>query len=155
MSRLLYHPERLAGVCPAVCAFALWWAEHGPFPATIDPTGGVRTEAQQAELYAAGRSKAKTLAETPHGRGGALDLYPARVTAGRVAGIYLPTDGAASLERFARYGELAEAHNLIWGGRWLKAFPPHGDCPHVELPSWRDLPFPPVIVPPYIKAKEA
>ena len=143
MSTLLFHRELLAGVDPRVTAFFDWWALEGPFPLRIADGGGLRTDAAaQAALYAAGRSRARTLAQTAHGRGGGADAYPVRVIGGR-RGIYLSTDGAAALERFQRYGELAEARGLKWGGRWLRAFPPHGDCPHVEVPGWKMLPYPP------------
>ena len=150
MTRALYHPERLAGVCKPVAEFFVWWASNGPWPLVIAPDGGLRTdEKRQAELFATGKSKARTLAETPHGRGGAADAYPAVVVSDVVKGILLPTSSPEALTRFAEYGELAEAHHLCWGGRWTGLFPPHGDMPHVEDPAWRGLVFPLPIVTPY------
>ena len=164
----LYHAERLEGVCSQVRDFFDWWSHHGPFPLAVvsgvrapgAPTreelrrlglpafapGGQPWRDIQAALFAAKRTKAATLAETAHGRCGAADAVPLRLTAtGCPFGTYdCQRDGVSAVERFERFGELAEANGLAWGGRWKSVFPPFGDVAHVELPRWQSLPYPPV-----------
>lgn len=132
----VYYRERAAGVHPRLVAFLDWWASgFGAFPLGVGTDGGLRSdEATQAKLFAEGRTKAKTLADTPHGRGCALDLYPLDFVDGRAK---LVLDGADP--RWARFGELAESYGLTWGGRWTSIV----DRPHVELPDWRAQTFPP------------
>lgn len=133
---LLLHRERADGVDPRLLAFLDWWAESGPFPLLVDPQGGVRyDEALQLELYARGATKAKTLADTPHGRGGAIDCHPCVVGAAGQAIAILTRDTAA----YRTYGELGKARGLVWGGDWKHLV----DMPHVECLDWRVLPYPP------------
>lgn len=146
----VHHIERIEGVDLRLRTFFEEWARKGPFHLVIDPRGGIRDNAMQACLFAVGSSKARTALETPHGRGGAVDAWPARaLDGGRVVGIYLPSAGPSAMELLRQYGELAEASGLRWGGRWLDAFPPTkanpmgGDVAHVEVPGWRELPHPP------------
>ena len=37
-----------------------------------------------------------------------------------------------------KMGEAAEKHGLVWGGRWVKLFPPNGDMPHIQDPKWKE-----------------
>ncbi len=131
----VYHRERAEGVHPRLEAFLLWWEAHGPFPLGVGDHGGIRAdEAVQARLFAEGRSRAKTLAETPHGRGCALDCYPVDAGDGRP-----PRYCLDELDpRWERYGRLAELLGLEWGGRWKRV-----DRPHVEAKGWRVLAPPP------------
>lgn len=122
----------LAGVHPQLVAFFEWWNRAGPFPIRV--TSGVRTDAQQRELYAQGRTKpglivtnAQTSADSPHGHAAACDAYP--LEAGK-----LVLDGADP--RWAQYGQEAERFGLVWGGRWTAL----KDSPHVEVMGWRLLP---------------
>lgn len=149
---LVFHFDRLIGVSAECIAFFSWWRDFGPFPLTIPEGGGLRNDAAYQEgLFMTGRSRAKTLDQTPHGRGGAVDAYPAKVVSGTVIGIHQIKDGSEAIERFEKFGALAEAKGLTWGGRWLRAFPPSksnprgGDCAHVESRLWPSLPFPPVL----------
>lgn len=132
----VYYRDRAKGVHPRLVAFLDWWASgFGPFPLALGNDGGVRAdEATQARLYAEGRTKAKTLAETPHGRGCALDLYPVDVVDARVRLVLDEKD-----PRWVEFGELAESYGLKWGGRWTSIV----DRPHVELPDWKQQSFPP------------
>lgn len=133
----LYHRERASGLEPQLEMFLDWWAAFGPFPLVVPALGGVRTdEATQAALYARGVTNARTLAETPHGRKGAVDLAPYT----RQGALYAPdySETPANLARYETLGRAAEAHGLRWGGRWSRP-----DRPHVEVPNWRSLPFPP------------
>lgn len=127
------HRERADGVDLRLQGFLDWWAGHGAFPLLVLTDGGVRTnEALQAHFFEAGVSKAKTLAETPHGRAGALDLAPL------IHGNVPWTD----MGLFRTIGIAAEKQGFQWGGRWTNPV----DCPHVQVPNWKLLPFPPVPV---------
>jgi hypothetical protein len=137
MRRGVHHRERAEGVHPALQGFLDAWIAWAaaPFPLVVCPEGGVRTnEAKQSRLYAAGKSKARTLADTPHGRGAALDVAPYRRNA---VGLFAPD--YRHREDFAVIGEFAEGLGLAWGGR----FPGFFDGPHVQLPEWRSYPYPP------------
>lgn len=138
----VFHLDRLALCVPAIRDFFLWWDMHGPFPLTIPPDGGLRSsEKHQARLFEAGATKAKTLADTPHGRGAAADAYPAVLdrTGHYVTAIRIDTRDTRTQDMYRQYGEAAERAGLVWGGRWKSIV----DLPHVETPSWRLLPFPP------------
>lgn len=132
LSRWVYHRERAAGVDQRLVELLEWWDAHGPWPVVIPEHGGLRTsEAEQAELYARGVTHARTLAATPHGHAGALDLAPYRRQAG---GLYAPDFSRPA--DFSAIGLAAEALGLVWGGRWTDP-----DLPHVEVPDWRSLPM--------------
>lgn len=137
--------ERANGTDGRLQRFLDYWAVSGPFALMVAPDGGVRTnEARQASYYAAGTSKARTLDETPHGRGGAVDLWPEGFDPTK------PVD-EATYQRFLAIGAAAERAGLGWGGRWTGAFPPStanpygGDLPHVEVRDWASLPYPPEV----------
>jgi hypothetical protein len=144
---LVHHIDRLERTDARILAFFLWWADSGPHPITIPPFGGLRdSEKDQADLFKHGASKARTLKETPHGRGGAADALPAVLDpSGRwVKAIY---DGKhpEGRKRLLIYGELAEQAGLRWGGRF-KPLDKDGlgwDLAHVEVFDWLVLPFPP------------
>lgn len=140
LKRRVYHRERAAGVVPELQAFLTWWEANGPFPISVDPQGGVRSdEAAQQALHAKGASNAASLKDTPHGRGGALDLYPVlRGNPDTGAVLELASD-AKSPELFAQLGAIAQQHGLAWGGLWSSL----KDLPHVEVRNWKSLPFPP------------
>lgn len=139
--RLVFKRERAAGVDRRLQAFLDWWEKNGAFPIVVDPKGGVRRdEAEQAMLFATGKTNARTLAETPHGRGGALDLYPVLRSAGPYV---LQIETSASSPKFTAIGVAAENFGLKWGGRWRTAKFPDGDKPHIEVPDWKTLPYPP------------
>lgn len=126
----VHHRERAKGVDIRLIAFLDWWESNGPFELTVLKDGGVRTdEARQRNFYEVGTSKAKTLDETPHGRGGALDCAPL------INGDVPWTDKGL----FERMGRFAESKGLQWGGRWKDPV----DGPHIQVPDWRQLPFPP------------
>lgn len=136
------HRQRAAGVDPRLVAFLDWWDKNGEFVIVVDPDGGVRTDAaKQASFAASGVSSAATLDATPHGRAGALDLHPV---------LRLTKDGRGALELgmkrvdlYERIGVAAEKFGLKWGGRWRTKTFPDGDQPHIEVPDWRTLPYPP------------
>lgn len=114
--------------------FFAWWNSAGPFAVRV--TSGLRTDAQQRQLYAQGRTApgvivthAQTASDSAHGRGAACDAYP-------FAGGKLVLD--TKDPRWKQFGEAAEAWGLVWGGRWTRLV----DYPHVEVPGWRSLPVP-------------
>jgi peptidoglycan L-alanyl-D-glutamate endopeptidase CwlK len=98
---------------------------------------GLRTEEEQARLYAQGRTApgpivtlAATAEATAHGRGAAVDLAILD-SAGR------PSWDIWTLPLYEAVGLLAEAAGLEWGGRFTRP-----DRPHLQLAGWRELPFP-------------
>lgn len=124
------HRERADGVDQRLQDFLDAWEQSGPFEICVCPKGGVRTDAQlQADLYASGKTNAASLADTPHGRGGAVDVAP-----------YY--DFAPHWEDWGPFeviGSFAEAMGLRWGGTFTSL----KDGPHVEISSWQSLPYPP------------
>jgi hypothetical protein len=131
--------QRADGVHPALQALLDAWEREGTHTVVVGggddwPSGGVRTDALgQASAAAAGLSNAITLAQTPHGRGAALDIWPDGFDPRR------SFDAQPGMrELMAVFGQWAEAKGFAWGGRWTKP-----DMPHVEIRDWRSLPFPP------------
>ena len=129
--------ERAAGLHPVLFAALSEWEISGPFPVRVGWRGGLRTAAEQAALYAVGRSlpgSIVTNAETPeasaHGRGAAVDLYPVDAR-----GESLPEEAP----QWLALGQWFEARGFVWGGRWTTLH----DAPHVEIKDWRALPYPP------------
>lgn len=134
MVRRVWHRQRAAGVRPELIAFLDAWDSYGeaPFPVVVCPDGGLRTdEAKQHALFVAGKTKAETLANTPHGRGAAVDVAPYRLVKGRYAPDFSVKDD------FRIIGEFAEALGLVWGGRFHGFF----DGPHIQIRDWRSLPM--------------
>lgn len=128
----VFHLERAMGVDARLRAFLGRWQTEGHFPILVAPEGGRRTDpTKQLRLFAEGVTKARTLEETPHGRGGALDLVPCDPTG--------KTPFWSDTAAFSVIGEFAEAMGLEWGGRWTGLV----DMPHIQVPDWRSLPFPP------------
>lgn len=126
--------NNLAGVRPELLRFMAWWNVNGPFPLRV--TSGFRTDAQQAALYAQGRSTpgqivtyAKTASDSAHGRAAAIDAYPFDGSK-----IILDMDDP----RWATYGAIAQSRGLAWGGTWSRLM----DKPHVEVPGWQSFPVP-------------
>lgn len=135
--------SRAAGVSSELDAFLDWWDLNGEFDITISPDGGLRTDAaKQAQYFANGTSKARTLDQTAHGRAGAIDVQPVS---------YDPTRAvdADTYALFETIGRAGEAFGLVWGGRWSRAYPPStgnpygGDLAHLEVEDWASLPYPP------------
>jgi len=126
----VFHRERADGVDQRLQDFLDSWAQYGTFDLVVLPDGGLRTdEALQEQFYADGKSKAATLAETPHGRGGAIDVAP------RINGV-VPWD---RWDLFQAIGQYGKSIGLNWGGDFLTE---KRDGPHLEVPDWRSLPLP-------------
>jgi hypothetical protein len=131
--QLVQNRERARDVRPELSRFLDWWTNNGPFPILVAPDGGVRTDAaKQAQFYAQGYSKAKTLEQTPHGRGAAIDLWPV----GFNPAVKLD-DQPVIKKRFEEMGRIGKtSFGLTWGGDW------GWDYPHFEVKGWRSLPMP-------------
>ena len=133
----ILHQERLLGVHPVLIQAIQEWAAL-PFDVLI--LNGVRTNAQQAALYAQGRTapgnivtNAQTAALSAHGRklfdngvfGCALDAIAC------VGGKALWQD-TPKLEQMA---ELVASAGVAWGGDWQSL----KDYDHFEWPhNWKD-----------------
>lgn len=149
----VFHREHAAGVHPRILAFLDWWEANGPWPVTVPPDGGLRTDATQRVLYAKGRTapgphageknepalgrtvtNAQTVHDTPHGRGAAVDLLPVKLdpTGTKVLAIIDNDKGL-----FKTFGLIVETYGFVWGGRFHRV-----DEDHAELPAWRQLPLP-------------
>lgn len=134
--------QRAAGCLQPIQDALDAWEREGTHDVLIAPDGGLRVDEEKQARYAAqGNSNAATLEDTPHGRGAAADVYPVS---------FLPhlqkrwEDVPASVQlEFATFGRFCEARGLVWGGRWRGKTFANGDQPHIEIPNWRSLPFPP------------
>lgn len=154
-STMVFHAERCPDNAP-LQAFIDWWKSNGPFQIVI--LSGLRTQEQQAALYAQGRTtpgkivtNAADASTSPHGRGAAIDCVPVRESTGSyVKTVYtgnesdddaLP-DGTKARdtanERIATYVSLVKEHGLTSGAD----FPGLHDTPHAEDPNWQSLPMP-------------
>jgi len=107
-------------------------------PIDIEIISGVRTEEEQARLYAQGRSTpgeivtyAAHAVDTAHGRGGAIDF------AVLVGGVQ--TYGSDARHLYLQVAEWFEARGFVSGIRWTKEFPPDGDMGHINVSNWKAL----------------
>lgn len=102
------------------------------------PAGGLRTDVlEQHKAFMDGLTKARTLGETPHGRGAALDVWPVGFNPHR------DFKSQPTMETlFRAFGEFAEGLGFRWGGR----FASFKDLPHVEVADWLSLPYPPPLI---------
>lgn len=152
MKLRVWHLERLDGTHPSVRELAASWVREGTHDVLVAPDGGLRTdEAGQADKAKAGLSAAASLKSTPHGRGAAGDFWPVSflpfvpVSAGGMGPRWVAWEKLPQQVRdeFRAFGEFAEKRGFRWGGRWVSKLFPNGDQPHVEMPQWGALPFPP------------
>jgi hypothetical protein len=101
------------------------WEQSHPNGPRVILTQAKRTAAEQAALYAQGRTKpgkvvtnARTATQSPHGHGLAFDVA------------FVDKDGDIDwddLAPFLAFGPIIESVGLEWGGRWRKK-----DYPHAE-----------------------
>lgn len=127
--------DRLAGVHPVLdTAVRAIIDELGDMGLTLIITQGLRSDEQQAHLYAQGRSRDGKIVTNCNGHikrsmhqqqldgfGHAVDV------AWRVEG-QITWDGP-----WGTLGALARGHALVWGGDWVHFV----DRPHLELPLER------------------
>jgi peptidoglycan L-alanyl-D-glutamate endopeptidase CwlK len=133
----------MQGVHPQLWELVRLWCAKLDFDVLI--ASGVRTNREQADLYALGRTKpgkivtyASGAALTPHGRrffdgkayGCAIDAYPA-------------INNAPEFDDMSKLQAMAEAADglggIVWGGRF-KNLPDYG---HWEIATWRLSPAAP------------
>jgi peptidoglycan L-alanyl-D-glutamate endopeptidase CwlK len=114
---------RLATVVPALRARVMRILEQlaaEGTPARV--TSGRRTQAEQDALYARGRTAPGPVVtwtrRSRHVEGRAVDI------------VWRTPEGVTWDGPWERWGVLAEAAGLVWGGRWRRP-----DRPHVELPE--------------------
>lgn len=126
--------ERMEGVVPELVARFTAAISTLPFDVKIQSDGGLRVDAaKQLEYFTLGYSKASTLEETSHGRGGAIDAAPV------VNGAPLsksPSEDASTKPYWEQYGAALKKQGLDWGGDW------GWDYFHAQLPNWRSLVMP-------------
>src|SRR5437868_3369367 len=106
-------------------------------------TAGARSWAEQMKLFEQGRAASPhgwvvvdaakvvtnaTPEHAPHCRLAAYDVVP----------IVKERPAWDRLDLFAEVGRIGKELGLVWGGDWPKL----KDCPHFELPNWRELPLP-------------
>lgn len=129
------HMERADGVDPRLIGLLKLWEREGSFVVQVAPDGGLRigpeAQTKQLQFFTSGTSNAATLEQTPHGRGGAIDVWPLTYNGG-------PEVTALADSQFRAFGEWAESKGFVWGGRWTKPY----DRPHIEVMNWRALPMP-------------
>ena len=129
---------------PQLVALLDWWAESGPHPVKVVSTG--RTDAQQAEEYAKGRTapgprvtNAQTARDSAHGWrlfngrrvACAIDLYP--YSGNPLAPLVLDT----SDPRWSAQVEAVEAFGLQSGAHFSAPV----DFPHVQVAGFQSLPY--------------
>ena len=152
----LVREERLRGVHPQLVFLAKSWTAQLSF--NIEILTGVRTNAEQARLYAQGRTmpgrivtQAATAALSAHGRrffsgvayGCAFDAMPLDDT-GAIQWYPPghPREGQVTPEGLARLRMMslaASRQGCVWGGEWT-SFP---DLDHWQLLDWRKYPAAP------------
>lgn len=149
----LLNAGRADGVrAPKVRAFLAYLHAHGlthqgkTYQVSVGVDGGQRTAADQLRLYSQGRQQlstgqwvvvdaskvvtnARTLSETNHSRGRAVDLWVML----NGAPLLFPHQAPALFEGiYLALGELGESMGLEWGGRWSSIV----DRPHFEDSSF-------------------
>lgn len=116
----------------------------------------VRTDADQAKLYAKGRvfvrglwhvedptqvvTDALTSDSTPHGERWRAAYDIAFLVEGELVAPKPGPDNDSWDGPWELAGALGEEVGLEWGGRWRTATFPDGDRPHFQIPNWRALP---------------
>lgn len=120
--------ERLKGVHPKLVTVVLGILQTLPMFVVM----GVRTVQQQAALYAQGRTAPGPIVTDKDGIVHKSNHQPHADGLGHAVDLAftgpLPFDPAHPWDR---YGALAEAQGLVWGGRWHTLV----DRPHIELPD--------------------
>jgi peptidoglycan L-alanyl-D-glutamate endopeptidase CwlK len=121
--------QRLQKIHPALAsAVRAMIADLSAKGLIVEVVQGMRTFAEQDELYAKGRTKPGEIVtqarggESNHNYGLAVDVCPFTND---------KPDWNAPLSAWAAIGAAAEKHGLEWGGQWKKFI----DKPHVQLPA--------------------
>ena len=121
--------KRLQQIHPALAsAVRAMIADLSARGLVVEVVQGMRTFAEQDELYAKGRTKPGEIVtqarggESNHNYGLAVDLCPFT---------HDKPDWNAPMSAWAAIGAAAEKHGLEWGGQWKKFI----DKPHVQMPA--------------------
>ena len=121
--------QRLQKIHPALAsAVRAMIADLAAKGLIVEVVQGMRTFAEQDELYAKGRTRPGEIVtqarggESNHNYGLAVDLCPFTND---------KPDWNAPVSAWAAIGAAAEKHGLEWGGQWKKFI----DKPHVQLPA--------------------
>lgn len=127
-------PSKLDGVHPdLVAAFEKISAALAALGFPMIVTDGVRSTAQQAKLYAQGRTKPGPIVTYADGIQKTSNHQPKADGWGHAIDCCFLVDGRPSWDDslpWKVYGEAAKALGLRWGGDWIKPV----DRPHIELP---------------------
>lgn len=122
-------PQLLAGLWPPFAdavRYLLAYAERRGLRGTIPATGGYRSMAEQARLFAIGRTRVEQLRKVKkHGRGGAVTDAPPGTSAHNY-GLAIDVEGPdqAAIVRLARQLGFG---TVSW------------DPAHIEYPGWQAL----------------
>lgn len=137
--------QRADGVHPDVQALLDAWTQEGTFDVTVAggayPGGGLRSALDVAKAASMGLSNATSLSTTPHGRGAAIDLWPAGFNPDSTM-----TAQPDAMAKFQQLGAFYQSHGFVWGGGFTSIVAPdgtQGDLPHGEMQNWQSLPYPP------------
>ena len=134
-------PDRLATLTPVLRALAdLHLSALARAGIRAQVVQGLRTEAEQAKLYAQGRTvpgkivtRAAHASDSAHGPGadGLARGYDIAIYDGLILS-WAPK----MLPLYDQAGEIGKGLGLAWGGDWPE---PKRDRPHYQLPMWRTL----------------
>ena len=117
--------ERMAGVDQRLVDTAMLAITITVIDFGVPETGGKRTEAQQNELYVAGKSRCDGYEQrSNHQDGNALDVYAYVDGQASWDDYHLAMVAAAMLQAASMLG-----HKITWGGLW-SGFP---DKPHFQI----------------------
>jgi peptidoglycan L-alanyl-D-glutamate endopeptidase CwlK len=135
----VHHRERADGVHEDLIEWLDFVVPLLNFDTLI--TAGVRTAAEQEELYAQGRTKPGNVvthshaAQSAHCHGGAVDIAPFIHGA-------IPWDKKdPGYELWPQIGASAGARGLGWGGCGTGGWTHFVDRPHIEVAFWQQLPL--------------
>jgi hypothetical protein len=135
-AKLVSGRTRLVNVHPQLQQLISMWEYDGSHDIFIPADGamreGIEASSHQLQLYLSGRSGARTLAETPHGRGAALDVWPVGYDFAKDVSLQ-----PLMKTRLEKFGAFAKTYGFTWGGDWSSI----KDYPHVEITNWRNLPY--------------
>lgn len=126
--------DKLAGVHPMLVEKVkriLYASAELGFPMLV--TDGLRTDAEQAALYAKGRTAPGSIVTNADGVKKRSNHQAKADGFGHAVDCCFLVNGRPSWDQklpWALYGEMAKSQGLVWGGDWTSIV----DRPHIELP---------------------